>query len=150
MGQRHCRARVLQGGPESCVPLPRVEVVLVPLPSCQRLCPTVIHQQLQPAGHGLWDAGEMKIFPGRERRQEPIHLSVSRPYQWFFTLQGYFVPLATFIKKITFSGTMWRILVSVQGPLELVAGSAAACTGTSALQCCWALEQPARELPAGK
>lgn len=113
-------------------------MVPIPLPPCQRLCPTLTCQQVQPAGHR--GAGEMEIFPGRERRQEPINRSVNRLYQCFFTLQKYFVPLPTFIKKITFLGTV------VDG------GVSARSSGARCMQhCSWnTLECSARGLPAGK
>lgn len=70
-------------------------------------------------------------FPWQGKEQEPINLSAGHTSG---TLQEYFVPLAIFIKKSPFPGTVWWMLVSVQGPSELTAGSSAACAGTSALQ----------------
>lgn len=132
--------------PRACVPLPGGEMVPIPLPPCQRLCPNLTGQQLQPAGHR--GAGEMEIFPGRERRQEPIDLSVSRLSQWFFTLQKYLVPLATFPKKITFASSVVAGGVSAR---SFGARCRQHCSLCSALQCCWnTLECPGPGLPAGK
>lgn len=120
-GKQPCGAEALQGSQSP-----------VSLPGCgdgtstPAILPGPLPLQLQPAGHS--NAGEMEIFPSREERQEPINVSDSKPYlSVVLHLQEYFVPLVTFIKQIAFPGTVWWMLVSVQGSLG---------TGTSALQRC--------------
>lgn len=113
------------GQPRALCPSLCLEMVPAPLPSCLRLCPTPTFQGLQPAGHS--NAGEMEIFPGRERRQEPINLSVSWPYQCFFTLQEYFSHWLLSLRKSLFQaqcGGCWcqcKVLWgSLQAPVQPV------------------------------